>query len=110
MEDSKEFIIRCNCGDKSDHVVHIAQYDLTSDFSDAKMGTCLISTRLDPYRPWYKRLWVGIKYICGYNQYQYIDTHVDVQILKDVVAQLGDTRTLEEKDEASTGRSKIEVL
>lgn len=110
-KDSREYIVCCTCGDKSDHVIHFAQYDLTDDFSDANMGVCVISTRLDPYRPWYKRLWVGIKYICGYDQYQYIDTHVDVQVLKEVLSKMEDNRTEEQIEKASEEHSRnIQVL
>lgn len=109
-EDSKEFIVRCSCGDKSDHVIHIAQYDLGEEHGDDRLGTCIISARLDPRKRWYERVWVGIKYMFGVNQYQYMDSMIDVDILKEVVLQLDDKRTDEDKQLARESRSEVKVL
>lgn len=109
-KNSLEFILRCDCGDKTDHVIHISQYDFNEIYGDDKLGTCVISTRLDPYKPWYERIWVGLKYMLGFNQYQYIDTMVDVDILREVVAQLKDNRTDDDKQLARKNRSEVKVI
>ncbi|AFA44455.1 hypothetical protein [Klebsiella phage phiKp_21] len=109
-KDSLEFILRCDCGEKSDHVIHIAQYDLDEEYGDNKLGTCLISARLEPCKTWYERVWIGIKYIFGYNSYQYMDTMVDVDILREVVQQLKDERSEEDKKASREKRSEVKVL
>ena len=110
VDQSHEFIVTCECGDSTDHVVHIAQWDYDSEYSDANLGQCLISTRLDPRAFWYKRVWIALKYIFNKGAYQYMDTTVDVQVLKDVVNQLQDTRTEEQKEQARLDKRKITVV
>lgn len=110
VDRSQEFIVTCECGDSTDHVVHIAQWDFGTDYSDANLGQCLISTRLDPRAYWYKRVWIALKYIFNVGAYQYMDTTVDVQVLKDVVNQLQDTRTDEQKEKARLDKRKIKVV
>ncbi|UTS53439.1 hypothetical protein UES1_064 [Escherichia phage UE-S1] len=109
-EDSKEYILRCSCGDKMEHCVHIAQFDLTEEYGDDKLGQCLISMRLNPFLKWYKRVWVAVKYIFGVNDYQYVEATIDVDILKDVVIQLEDTRSDEVKKEEREKRTDVKVL
>lgn len=109
-EVKKEFIVRCNCGDVNDHCIHIAQYDLTTEYGDDKLGQCVISTRLDPCKNWYKRVWTAMKYIFGVGHYQYIDTVVDVDILKEVVLQLEDERSDAEKESARPDHSHVKVV
>lgn len=96
----KEFILRCECGDRTDHVVMIGQYDLGEKYGDDSLGQCLISLTLDTRKFWYQRLWAGVKYIFGKRDYMYMDATIDVDKLREVVAQLEDTRTPEQKEAA----------
>lgn len=94
---NKEYILRCECGDRTDHVVLIGQYDLGERFGDDNIGQCLISLTLDTRKFWYQRVWAGLKYIFGKRDYMYMDTTVDVDKLREIVAQLEDKRTPEQK-------------
>ncbi len=109
-KDSKEFMLRCTCGDKNEHCVHIAQFDLTEEHGDDKLGQCTVSMRLNPFLKWYKRVWVAVKYVFGRNDFHYVEAEIDVDILKEVVLQLDDTRTDEEKKDARDKRSDVKVL
>ena len=109
-DESHQFIITCECGDTTDHVIHIAQWDMGSDWSDADAGHCLVTTRLDPYASWYKRVWLAVKYIFNVGSYQYVETTIDVQTLKDVVNQLKDTRTDEQKANAKACKIKKTIV
>lgn len=110
-KDSIEYILRCDCGDTVDHCIYIAQHDLSDDtFSDSSTGQCTISTRLNPFLPWYKRIWRAVLYVFGTSEYQYVETMIDVDILKQVVLELKDTRTEEEKHAAREKRSEVKVL
>lgn len=103
---NEEYIIRCECGDKTDHVIHIAQYDIGEDCGDDSMGQCVVSLRLDPRAFWYKRVWLAFKYIFGIgNHYQYVDTYIDVQSLKEVAESLKDTRSDERKEQANADKT-----
>lgn len=65
----------CRCGGFSkDHDVEF-QYWPDPEFGD----TFSISTGLNHFRPWYKRLWVGIKYILGIDNthYFYVESELD---------------------------------
>jgi hypothetical protein len=46
----------CDCTD-SDHVISV-ETDHDADWEE-----CVISTQLAPLHPWYKRIWVALKYI-----------------------------------------------
>lgn len=109
-KDSKEFIVRCSCGDNTEHCVHISQFDLTQEHGDDKLGQCLVSMRLNPFLKWYKRVWVALKYIFGVNDFQYKEAMIDVDILKEVVLQLEDTRPDEVKKEERDKRTDVKVL
>ena len=108
--ESKEWIVRCHCHDKSDHVIHIAQYDLTDEHGDDKMGQCVITTRLDPRAGLFKRAWIALKYMFGVGCYQYVETIIDVDILKEVVLQLEEKRTDDEKKDDRSCRTEVKVL
>lgn len=110
-ETDKEYIIRCECGDRTDHVVLIGQYDIGSEHGDDRLGQCLISLTLDVRKYWYQRVWAGLKYIFGRQNYMYMDTTVDVDKLREVVAQLQDYRTDNEKAHARTVHNpSVQVL
>ena len=109
-KDSKEFIVRCSCGDNTEHCDHISQFDLTQEHGDDKLGQCLVSMRLNPFLKWYKRVWVALKYIFSVNDFQYKEAMIDVDILKEVVLQLEDTRSDEVKKEERDKRSDVKVL
>ncbi|SOK58644.1 hypothetical protein [Yersinia phage fHe-Yen9-04] len=98
MIKNKEFIIRCDCRDHREHSIHIGQYNSGDQYDDANLGQCLINMSLEIRLPWYKRVLVGLKYMFGYtNHLHYIDTIVDVEVLKNVVQKLDDNRTDEQK-------------
>lgn len=97
--ENKEIIIRCHCGDIREHSIHIAQYNSGDQYDDKHLGMCIINTCMEIRQVWYKRVWTGIKYIFGYTDHMhYMDTMVDVEVLKDVVNRLEDTRTPEQKE------------
>lgn len=107
----REITLHCLCGDKSEHVFHFAQYDLDKDYSDANMGQCTVSTRLNPYLSWYKRVYFGIRYMFGRTDFHYVESVVDVKTLKEVVQLLEDNRSTERQsiDDDETGYDVKEV-
>lgn len=104
-EKDKEVIVRCTCGDRTDHVIMIGQYDMGEEHGDDKLGQCLVSLTLDVRLGWFDRVKAALKYVFGRQNYMYMDTMVDVDILKEVVLELKDTRTEEEKDKARENRA-----
>lgn len=104
-EKDKEVIVRCSCGDRTDHVIMIGQYDIGEENGDDKLGVCQVSLTLDVRLRWYERVVAGLKYMFGKQNYMYMDTMVDVDILKEVVLELKDTRTDEEKEQARNSRA-----
>jgi hypothetical protein len=104
--ESKEIIIRCHCGDVREHSIHIAQYNSGDTNDDKHLGICNINMCLEIRQKWYKRIWTGIKYMFGYtNHMHYMDTMVDVEVLKDAVSRLEDTRTDEQKASSKEQRT-----
>lgn len=111
--ESKAFIVRCHCGDAREHSIHIHQWNTGDASDDSEIGMCSINLSMDIRIPWYKRVWVGLKYMFGYTDHMhYMDTMVDVDVLKDVVSSLDDNRTDSQKAEAKSQRSwtNFEVL
>jgi hypothetical protein len=53
MADGKKFY-DCDCC-SSDHVIQV--------WTDVELGEVMISTQLAPLLPWYKRVWVAVKYV-----------------------------------------------
>lgn len=110
---NKEFILRCDCHDMREHSIHIAQYN-TGDFADdANLGVCVMNMSMEIRLPWYKRIIVGVKYMFGFTDYMnYMDTMVDVEVLKELVNKLDDNRTPEQKEAAKAARhvSEFEVM
>ncbi|AMM43933.1 virion structural protein [Pectobacterium phage vB_PcaM_CBB] len=110
---SKSFIIRCHCSDAREHAIHICQYNTGDDTDDSEIGLCTINLSMEIRNPWYKRVWIGLKYMFGYTDHMhYMDTMVDVDVLKEVVSKLDDNRTEEQKAAAKEQRewNKFEVL
>lgn len=107
---SKSFILRCHCSDLREHSVHINQWN-TGDLSDdSEVGLCSINLTMEIRNPWYKRVWIGLKYMFGYTDHMhYMDTMIDVEVLKEVVSKLEDNRTEEQKAEANENRNWTEV-
>lgn len=52
------YFFECECGSSE----HTLRFDL-----DREVPTLYTSVFLNDWRPWYKRVWVGIKYIFGYK-------------------------------------------
>ena len=50
---SKKFY-ECDCSD-SDHTIQV--------WTDPEFDEVIISTQLAPLHPWYKRIWVAVKYV-----------------------------------------------
>lgn len=108
---NKEFIIRCDCREMREHSIHVAQYNMGSEYDDANIGQCVINMSMESYLPWYKRVWVGFKYMFNSTDHlQFIDTVVDVEVLKELVQQLDDNRTDEQKSIAKETRSSTEFV
>lgn len=110
---SKSFILRCHCSDAREHSIHISQYNTGSEADDSEIGLCTINLSMEIRNPWYKRVWIGLKYMFGYTDHMhYMDTMVDVEVLKDVVSKLEDNRTEAQKEEDKERRewNEFEVL
>ena len=110
---SKGFILRCHCSDVREHSVHIHQWNTGDDTDDSEIGMCSINLSMEIRNPWYKRAWIGLKYAFGFTDHMhYMETMVDVQVLKDVVEKLDDNRTEGQKASAKEQRdwTKYEVL
>ncbi|AQW88892.1 putative structural protein [Erwinia phage pEa_SNUABM_50] len=110
---NKEFILRCECHELREHSIHVAQYNTGDEYDDANIGQCLMNMSMEIRLPWYKRVWVGIKYMFGSTDHvHFMDTMVDVEVLKDLVQKLDDNRTDEQKAAAKESRdwSKFEIL
>lgn len=111
--ESKGYILRCHCSDVREHAIHISQYNTGDDTDDSTLGICTINLSMEIRNPWYKRVWIGLKYMFGYTDHMhYMDTIVDVEVLKEVVSKLDDHRTEEQKITAKEDRNwiKFEVL
>lgn len=110
---SKSFIVRCHCSDVREHSIHINQWNTGDDSDDSEIGLCSINLTMEIRQRWYKRIWTGIKYMFGYTDHMhYMETMVDVEVLKEVVSKLDDNRTEGQKAEAKEQRSwtEFEVL
>lgn len=104
--ESKVIIVRCHCGDVREHSIHIGQYNTGDKHDDKHLGICNINLCMEIRQAWYKRVWTGIKYMFGYTDHMhYMETMVDVEVLKDAVNRLEDTRTPEQKESAKEQRN-----
>lgn len=73
MEPEQEeiaFDIKCSCGYNRDHLTRLV---LSEDFEDVIIGSGMCH-----YLPWYKRLFIGVKYIFGIDNTfsQYVESVV----------------------------------
>ena len=58
--------IECSCQD-SQHVTRFSWWRWENDLNDTYWDELCIETQLNLVYPWYKRVWLGIKYIFGYQ-------------------------------------------
>jgi len=109
VKQSKGFIIRCECGDAREHAVHIHQWNTGDASDDSEIGHCSINLSMEIRNPWYKRAWIGLKYAFGYTDHMhYMDSIIDVAVLKDVVSRLEDNRTDAQKAASKEQRNWTE--
>ena len=76
----------CDCTD-SDHVIRV-ETDHDADWEE-----CVISTQLAPLHPWYKRIWVAVKYVFNPHGGNYSHWH-------DTILNLDSTRELRDQLDA----------
>lgn len=67
MESKREYFttehFECQCS-SDEHTLKFTLDETSGDFEDLEIWTAVF---LNQYRPWWKRVWVGLKYIFGYN-------------------------------------------
>ena len=62
MEEPKRMYVRCLCG--SDEHIAILEYDKWNWNEDEPLRFT-ISPAMDLWLPWWRRIWVAARYICG---------------------------------------------
>ena len=113
VQTSKGFILRCHCSDAREHSIHVHQWNSGDKSDDSEIGMCSINLTMEIRQRWYKRIWTSIKYMFGYTDHMhYMETMVDVEVLKELVSKLEDNRTDGQKAEAKEQRNwtKFEIL
>lgn len=83
--------LKCKCGDITEHVVHLCQFN-DNEWGDHLDGTCIISTSMNHYQGFFKRIRTAFKYILGIdnNGIHYVETIVNIKDLKEAVDKLYD--------------------
>lgn len=67
----EEHFFSCTCGDYN----HLVRFEL-----DPEYGEVYLTVRLNSYEPWWKRVWIAVKYVFGYP---HAYGHYDVTILRE---------------------------
>ena len=86
-----KFFIQCECRSQ-EHIISVMQFNGDHVADDNKLGQCIVSTSMNHYMPWYKRLWTATKFVFGGTDIHYTETIVDVRKLKKIVSELKDER------------------
>jgi hypothetical protein len=73
----------CDCA-TNDHTIRV--------WTDAELGEVMVSTQLAPLLPWYKRVWVAVKYVFNShrNCSHWHDTVLNVSTTRKLRNQLND--------------------
>lgn len=91
MHKDLKYFIQCECKSQ-EHMISVMQFNGDHIADDNKLGHCVVSMSMNHYLPWYKRMWVGFKYVIGFTEIHYTETIVDVRKLKKIVSELQDER------------------
>lgn len=91
MHKDLKYIIQCECS-SPEHVISVMQFNGDDIADDNKLGHCIVSTSMNHYMPWYRRLWTATKFVFGNTGIHYAETIVDVRKLKKIVSELKDER------------------
>lgn len=110
-KDDKSFHILCECR-SPEHMITVSQYNDGDEHDDAHLGHCVIQTSMNHYLPWYRRIWVAMKYVFKAEYNNYTETIVDIEKLRIITSELYDLRPEDKRPtkESIQRKHSIEVL
>lgn len=61
MKNNDSLYLECDCGDHN-HLFKLTYYE-----DGGCEPTVVMSVQLNQWHPWYRRLWLALRYVCGYE-------------------------------------------
>lgn len=109
MLDNEKYF-NCSCADFSHTLRFVIDLDRGSDYP---IPTIYTETKLNHYLPWYKRIWIGIRYIFGndyvqpYACWEINSQGDDPKIMIGMLQQLVDEQESIKQSHLDTIRNKV---